>query len=77
MSDADSVDVGWGATAPPERTGVPERLWQVNTRGRKVVEMALAELTASVKSGKLSARTLVWCEGMPAWVRRRTPEPAR
>jgi hypothetical protein len=67
MSDADSVDVGWGATAKAGTTEVPERLWQVNTRGRKVAEMTLAELTTNVKSGKLGARTLVWCDGMPAW----------
>jgi hypothetical protein len=67
MSDADSVDVGWGAAVEAERKDVPGRLWQVNTRGRKVVEMKLEELSASVKSGKLGARTLVWCEGMPAW----------
>ena len=66
MNDADSVDVGW-TRAAQARLGAAGRVWQVNTRGRKVVEMGLAELAASVKSGKLSGKSLVWCDGMAAW----------
>lgn len=65
MSDADSVDGGWGATAPATPAGNP--LWQVNTRGRKVVEMTLEELVRTYKSGKLTGRSLVWSEGMREW----------
>jgi hypothetical protein len=39
----------------------------VNTRGRKVIEMTDAELVASYKTGKLTARSLVWSEGMRQW----------
>ncbi|HTQ03336.1 MAG TPA: GYF domain-containing protein [Polyangiaceae bacterium] len=67
MSDADSVDLAWGATAQVEPAGVSAPLWQVNTRGRKVVEMSLDELVRTYKSGKLTARSLVWSEGMPEW----------
>jgi len=42
-------------------------LWQVNTRGRKVLEMTDAELLASYKAGKLTSKTLVWSEGMGEW----------
>jgi hypothetical protein len=67
MTEVDSVDVGWGATMQAEPAGVLAPLWQVNTRGRKVVEMPLAELLQTYKSGKLTMRSLVWSEGMPEW----------
>jgi hypothetical protein len=67
MTEADSVDVGWGTTVKAEPAGALAPLWQVNTRGRKVVEMPLAELLQTYKSGKLTARSLVWSEGMPEW----------
>lgn len=67
MNEADSVDVGWGTTVKVEPAGTLAPLWQVNTRGRKVVEMPLAELLQTYKSGKLTARSLVWSEGMPEW----------
>jgi GYF domain 2 len=67
MSDANSVDLGWGAAAPAGTAGTPGTLWQVNTRGRKVVEMTLAELLQGFKAGKLTTRSLVWNEGMPEW----------
>jgi hypothetical protein len=65
MSDADAIDQAWGtgSVAKPLRTP----LWQVNTRGRKVLEMTDAELLASYKAGKLTAKSLVWSEGMPEW----------
>jgi hypothetical protein len=66
MNDADSIDGGLTA-ATQARLGPAERVWQVNTRGRKVLEMSLAELAASVKAGKLSSKTLVWHDGMPGW----------
>jgi hypothetical protein len=66
MSDADLIDQGWGAHAA-KGSGEGARLWQVNTRGRKVVEMTEPELGASLKAGKLSARSLVWAEGMAEW----------
>src|SRR6185369_7412284 len=67
MSDADSVDLGWGAAAEVKASSPSGALWQVNTRGRKVLEMSLADLTASFKAGKVTARTLVWSEGMAEW----------
>jgi hypothetical protein len=67
MNEADSVDVGWGATAQAGPAGASAPLWQVNTRGRKVVEMPLEELLQTYKSGKLTTRSLVWSEGMPEW----------
>ena len=67
MNEADSVDVGWGAALQAEPAGPLAPLWQVNTRGRKVVEMPLEELLLTYKSGKLTARSLVWSEGMPEW----------
>ncbi|HEV8550159.1 MAG TPA: GYF domain-containing protein [Polyangiaceae bacterium] len=65
MTDADSLDHGWGSgsNAGPS----PASVWQVNTRGRKVVEMTLAELSGSVKSSKVTRRSLVWTEGMAEW----------
>jgi DNA segregation ATPase FtsK/SpoIIIE, S-DNA-T family len=65
MSDADAIDQAWGtgSVAKPLRTP----LWQVNTRGRKVLEMTDAELLAAYKAGKLTAKSLVWSEGMPEW----------
>lgn len=62
MTDADSLDQAWGST-----DGAPALTWQVNTRGRKTSEMTLAELGASIKAGKLTARTLVWSDGMSEW----------
>lgn len=61
MTDADSLDHAWGSPDAPALT------WQVNTRGRKTSEMSLAELGASIKAGKLTARTLVWSDGMSEW----------
>ncbi len=66
MNDPDPIDARLtGATQA--RQGSSGGVWQVNTRGRKVVEMSLPELAASVKAGRLSGRTLVWHDGMPAW----------
>lgn len=66
MNDLDPSDARLTGAAQA-RLGSSGRVWQVNTRGRKVVEMSLPELAASVKAGKLSGRTLVWQDGMPAW----------
>jgi len=66
MNDADSIDRGWGAAAL-DGTPLPGSLWQVNTRGRKVVAMTEAELATSYKAGKLTARSLVWSDGMNEW----------
>ena len=67
MSDADSIDLGWGAGAELKASGRPAALWQVNTRGRKVVEMTDAELLVSFRAGKVTGRSLVWSEGMAEW----------
>lgn len=66
MSDADSIDRGWGAAAL-DGTTLKAGVWQVNTRGRKVVAMTEPELAASFKAGKLTARSLVWSDGMSEW----------
>src|SRR3954471_11256848 len=66
MNDADSIDVG-RAAATQARLSSAERVWQVNPRGRKLAELGLEQHAASLKAGKLSGKTLVWREGMPAW----------
>jgi len=67
MSDADSIDLGWGAVAEAKASGTRAALWQVNTRGRKVSEMTDAELLVSFKAGRVTPRSLVWSDGMAEW----------
>jgi uncharacterized protein DUF4339 len=62
MADADSLQRARGTSQ-----GGPAAAWQVNTRGRKVSEMSLTELGMGIKAGKLTARTLVWSDGMSEW----------
>jgi len=66
MSDAETIDSGWGAAADDGITPSGS-LWQVNTRGRKVIAMTEPELAASYKAGKLTGRSLVWGDGMSEW----------
>src|SRR5688572_5615750 len=65
MSDADSIDQAWGTGSVAKALSTPR--WQVNTRGRKVLEMTDGELLASYKAGKVTAKSLIWSEGMPEW----------
>jgi hypothetical protein len=64
-SDADSIDQAWGSGSVAKALGTPR--WQVNTRGRKVLEMTDSELLASYKAGKVTAKSLIWSEGMSEW----------
>jgi len=66
MNDAETIDSGWGAAAEDGRSPGGS-LWQVNTRGRKVIAMTEAELASSYKGGKLTGRSLVWGDGMAEW----------
>ena len=66
MSDAETIDSGWGAAAD-HGSSPSGSLWQVNTRGRKVIAMTERELAASYRGGKLTGRSLVWGDGMSEW----------
>lgn len=66
MNDAETIDRGWGAAAE-DGSNPSGSLWQVNTRGRKVIAMTEPELASSYKAGKLTARSLVWGDGMAEW----------
>jgi hypothetical protein len=65
MSDADSIDQGWGAGG--EAKAVTAARWQVNIGGRRVRAMTDTELLVSYKAGKLTPKSLVWSEGMREW----------